>query len=353
MKTTTRNIAWSLLTLLTLALTTLPTLAVSPDNLPARRVRNGIIIVDTGATVRAIEPFKPGKDNGAGWAFAVSKYAQTFPDVQVYSMVIPNAVAYYCPDTATTWTSQERPAIEAIHRLLDQRVKAVDIYPVLLEHTAEPIYSRTDHHWSPLGAYYAAQEFARVAGVPFMPLEEYERHVVRDYVGSMYNFSHDKAVKQAPEEFVYYVPQGVDYQASRVVYKRVTKRVRHGRRRYTTHSYLQESPQEEYEFFRDYADGSSAAYCTFMGGDNNTTSVRTSTPGGRRLLILKDSYGNALPGYLFGSFEEIHVVDCRYFTRNIGDFIQRHGITDILFANNLIHASMPRTAEAYQQYLRQ
>ena len=68
-------------------------------------------------------------------------------------------------------------------------------------------------------------------------------------------------------------------------------------------------------------------------------------------MILKDSYGNALPGYLFSSFEEIFVVDCRYFTENIRKFVTGHQITDILFANNLIHASSKKTTLSYENYL--
>ena len=114
-----------------------------------------------------------------------------------------------------------------------------------------------------------------------------------------------------------------------------------------------QSEPKAVDFFRDYPDGSAAAYCTFMGGDTNTTSVTTSTKNGRRLMILKDSYGNALPSNLFSSFEEIHVVDCRYFLQNMVDFVKDHAITDILFANNLIHASAVKTTEAYERYLTQ
>ena len=35
------------------------------------------------------------------------------------------------------------------------------------------------------------------------------------------------------------------------------------------------------------------------------------------------------------------------------DFVNHHAITDILFANNLIHASMEKTCQAYQRYLTQ
>ena len=42
-------------------------------------------------------------------------------------------------------------------------ITSVDICPVLKQHTEENIYCRTDHHWQPLGAYYAAKTFAEAA----------------------------------------------------------------------------------------------------------------------------------------------------------------------------------------------
>jgi hypothetical protein len=267
-------------------------------------------------------------------------------------MIIPNAVAFYCPDTAKTWTDAELPAIRNIISRLSADVKPVDIFETLQAHVEEPIYSRTDHHWAPLGAHYAAQRFAEVAEVDFKDLSEYEPRVIHDYVGSMWTFSRDKAVKEAPEEFVYYVPRDSSFSATRITYKKVSKRVGRKRKRRTI-SWLTASEPEAFSFFRNYEDGSSAAYCVFMGGDTNTTSVVTQTKNNRHLLILKDSYGNALPSNLFSSFEEIHVVDCRYFLQNMIEFVKTHAITDILFANNLIHASAPKTVQAYERYLTQ
>ena len=59
-----------------------------------RRVRNGIILVDSGKTVRAIEPYKGNMESVAAYAGVVNKYKRTFPNVNVYCMVIPNAVAF-------------------------------------------------------------------------------------------------------------------------------------------------------------------------------------------------------------------------------------------------------------------
>ena len=319
---------------------------------PARRVRSGIILVDTGKTVRAIEPYKANYENGKAYAHIVNKYKRTFPNANVYCMIIPNAVAFYCPDTAKIWTDAERPAINNILSNLSNDVKSVDIFDTLQSHVEEPIYSRTDHHWAPLGAFYAAKHFAEVADLDFKDLSAYEPRVIHDYVGSMWTFSRDKAVKEAPEEFIYYVPRDSSFSATRITYKKMSKRVGRKKRRRTI-SWLSASEPEPFSFFRNYEDGSSAAYCVFMGGDTNTTSVVTQTKNGRHLLILKDSYGNALPSNLFSSFEEIHVVDCRYFLQNMVEFVKAHAITDILFANNLIHASSPKTVQAYERYLTQ
>ena len=68
--------------------------------------------------------------------------------------------------------------------------------------------------------------------------------------------------------------------------------------------------------------------------------------------MLKDSFGNAIPGYLFESFEEVHVVDFRYFTYNIKDYVAENGITDILMANNISQVCSGAIGAAYKQFLK-
>ena len=90
-----------------------------------------------------------------------------------------------------------------------------------------------------------------------------------------------------------------------------------------------------------------------MGGDSKITQVRTSTKNGRRLIILKDSFGNMLPGYLFYSFEEIHVIDGRYFTKDMVAYVNENKITDILFANNIFSAYSNSTCNKYRRFINQ
>ncbi|MDE5741992.1 MAG: hypothetical protein K2H90_06040, partial [Oscillospiraceae bacterium] len=227
-----------------------------------------------------------------------------------------------------------------IYANLKNGVQPVDVYTPLSRHVDEPIYFRTDHHWSSLGAYYAAKQFAETADVPFSDLSEYDEKVVDGYVGTMYSYSEDIVIKQNPEDFVYYVPKNVEYTT-------------------TYHNYILGDNntivgmQEPYDanFFIDFSNSKSMLYCTFMGGDAKITHVKTSTRNGRKLAIFKDSYGNALPQFLFGSFEEIFIMDMRFFTYNAIDYIKENGITDLLFANNAFHATTKSTVTHYENFL--
>lgn len=302
----------------------------------------GIIVTGSGKNVRALMAFGGSSKGCVGYARAANLYRSTFPGVRVYCMLIPTAVEFYCPDKAKRISRPQYPNIRATYALLDPGVTPVDAYTPLGRHAAEDIYLRTDHHWAPLGGYYAAEAFAKAAGVPFRALSSYDRKVVRGYVGSMYAYAKDAALKNAPEDFVYHVPRDVKYTVTYTDYT-IDKNYR----------VTAEGRPHRGIYFQHYRDGSPGAYCTFMGGDTRLAVIRTSTPGNRRLIILKDSFGNTLPGYLFYSFSEIHVIDSRYFLRNMKTYVAENKITDILFANNIFKAYSSHIYGAYLRFLTQ
>lgn len=308
----------------------------------AKIANAGIMIVGTGDSVRALMIFGSSTRVGNAYAEAANTYKKTFPGVNVYCMAIPTSSEFYCPMSAKKYNRPQLPVINKVYSLLDEDVTAVDVYTPLATHAHEDIYLRTDHHWSALGAYYAAQAFAQAAGAPFRDLSGYERRVVHGFVGSMYGYSGDIAIKHAPEDFVYYIPTECEYTTTYTDY--VLDENFH---------IVGEKKPTKGPFFFHYRDGNGGAYSTFMGSDKRIVVVRTSTPGGRRLLILKDSFGNALPGYLFYSFSEIHVIDSRYFLRNMKDYVRENGITDILFANNIFNVSSGKYSRKYITMLEQ
>lgn len=315
---------------------------IESDDSNPHKTASGIIIIGSGENVRAMSAF-----NGSAWALqeyanVANQYAKVFEgQAKIYVMPIPYSSEYYGTAVTGQWTRSQRNTITTCFNNLNKGVMAVDIDGILRQHADEPIYSRTDHHWAPLGAYYAAKKFAEVAGVEFRSLQNYESRTIHGFLGTMYKFSKDTLVKNAPEDFTYYMPRDVHYETTFVDYT-----LDKSRRRIATESAPHEAP-----FFREYKDGSPNAYMTFMAGDTHLVKVNTSTKTDRHLLVLKDSYGNAIPGYLFYGFSQIHVIDCRYFNQNIVKYVKENNITDILFANNIGHATSLKTTEMYKKYL--
>lgn len=309
----------------------------------AKMANRGIVIAGHGPETRALMVFGGSGKGKSAYAEAVNEYGRVLGSgVKVYAMVIPTSIEFYCPDKVKGKTNSQLATIKNIYSQLSDSVKAVDAYTPLGQHAAEPIYLRTDHHWAPLGAYYAARQFAQVAKVKVPDLKRYDRHVIHDFVGTMYGYSKDIAIKNAPEDFVYYTPKDTSYTTTYIVYDLDSKfRV------------VGEHAPTKGKFFYKFKDGSGMAYSTFMGSDRKTTVVRTGVGNGRKLMVIKDSFGNAFPGYMFESFEEVHVLDFRYFNRNLQQYVKEYGITDVVLFLNVFNAYSSSVARKFSHLLYQ
>ncbi len=293
----------------------------TPENdAPEREgeLSNNILIVDN----RGIMLFGGWETMGENYANILNRYQEQLPDVNMYSMVVPTVCSFYTPEEFQHLITSEKANIDYINSCLNG-VHPVDAYGALERHKDEPIFMRTDHHWSSLGAFYAAEEFSATARVPFVSLDEYERHSKEGYVGTLYGYTNNIILKENPEEFFWYVPKA-DF----------------------TTTYYNRSFASPYEgsMFMDIENTAPVSwYMTYIAGDDHIVKVDTEIPNGRRLCIIKDSYGNALIPFLTSSFETIYVVDMRYFDLNAISFMREQGITDVLFAMNSYSANGPNT----------
>ncbi len=287
-----------------------PSLSEDPVDPEEELRKNGIIVLGSGKNTRAIMMYYGSNAATAEYVASLNRYKEALGSgVNVWSMIIPTAVSYYLPEKYQKYTFSQKENIDYSIPLL-KNVKNVDAYGALLAHVNEPIITRTDHHWAPLGAYYAAERFAQDAGVPFAPLSSYQK-VDRDgYVGTMYAYTGDVKLKNNPEVFTYYKPAN-SYST-------------------TYYSTSFRNPQASSLFF-EWVD-ISYAYGVFLGSDQQIAVIDTDCKNGRTLLVVKDSYGNALIPFFTGSFEKIIVTDYRYFDLNLVSFCREQGVTDLLFA---------------------
>ena len=289
-----------------------------PDQKDYRKIdaewetENGVLVVNQDGHYRAMELF--GGGDGVAYVDALNDLRGKLDEnIKMYSMIAPLASQYYLPANYSDYSADQKEYIDDLSTRLDKGITSVDIVSVLKKHTEEPIYSRTDHHWMPLGAYYATREFAKAAGVEFKELSTYTPETIQGFVGTMYAFSgNDIRINNDPEDFTYYIPDNYDKCAF---------------------DFYDTAFNYDYtgSYFKEVGDPQSNAYLTFFGGDEQIVKIRSNVKNGRKLIVVKDSYGNAEPGYLMNSFEEIYIVDMRYFDLNLVDFIQQMKITDVLF----------------------
>lgn len=306
----------------------------------AKVANAGIIVAGNAPNARAMMAFGGSEKSAATFISTVNKYAETFPNQNIYVLVAPSSGEYYMPEKVKSRNKPEGPMLENIKQNIAPGVKYVNAHDALKLHAHEDIFLRTDHHWAPLGAFYAAEQLAKTANVPFKGLDSYDQNVVHRFVGSMYGYSKDISVKNSPEDFVYYTPKGLDYTTTFVTYN-------------TNKAFQVTGVSAPYKssYFKKYSDGNGSAYCTFMGGDQHLVHVQTGTPSNRKLLIIKDSFGNAIPGYMFYSFSDVHVVDFRYFNRNMKKYVEENGITDIAFVFNVFNVCNSTTFKKVERFL--
>lgn len=243
---------------------------------------------------------------------SVNAFAKDLEGIaQVYSMVVPTNGEFYCPEEYREYNASQLDDIKYIEQNLDKSIKSVNCYDVLLRHKDEDfLYFRTDHHWQALGGYYAAREFAEAANVPFKELNEqnYTKKVIEGFVGSRYGTTGDANLLNDPDDFIYYVPKN-DFQTY-----------------YYDMSYNYDG---KFPFFVPQEPRN--AFGTYMGSDKKIVRVETDVKNGRKLMVIKDSYGDVEIPFYMGSFEQIYVTDVRFFDLNAIDFIKQQGITDVLF----------------------
>ena len=258
------------------------------------------------------------------YAAALGKYQQVLGDsVQIYNLVVPSAIEFYLPQKYKDKgiTADEKENIDYLYGLMDPKIKTVDAYSSMMEakDAGEYIYFRTDHHWTVRGAYAAYEAFCKEAGFEPVPLEDMEKRVIENFVGTLYGQTQDAVLRDNPDYVEYFIPPMET----------------------ETYRYVKNEPYTPYAstIFAEYATGGVNTYSVFLHGDLPLTHIKTQANTGRKIVVVKESFGNAFSPFMVSHYDEVFIVDQRYFQLGLIDFIQQNGVTDLLFINNIFAAN--------------
>jgi DHHW protein len=267
--------------------------------------KSSSIIVYEG---RAIQLFGSTNEISKRYAEMVNLYKQTFDSLTIYCMIAPTPIDFYLPKEYKRSSNNEKNNIQFVREQLDSNVVFADAYSEIAKHTDRYIYFNTDHHWTGLGAYYAYRGFCLSAGLDPYELNQFEKKKIRKkFLGSLYGITLDKRLRDMKDSVEYYklpIP---------------TKSFRYN---------MDSSRFEKMNLFSNVAN-----YANFLGGDHPLVRIESDV-NTEKLLVIKDSFGNAVAPYLALHFGTVYVMDYRYYDVNLPDFVKTHGITAIMFLHN-------------------
>lgn len=267
---------------------------------------------------KAVELFKFNKPNFDYYAEVINKYNDKLGGkIPIYSLIAPTASEFVKLRNYKGITDSQNYAIEYLNTKLNHGITAVNTYDILNKHKDEYIYFRTDHHWTALGAYYGYSAFIQSKNEKPEPLEKYKSIKIDNFLGASYSKTMDKSLEKNPDTLYAYIPF-VNYKY------------------YMYHYY---KCNEANIIDMKYAQTKKDKYLVFLSsGDATWAVIKTGIKNGKKLLVVKDSYGNSFVPYLLPHYEEIYVVDPRFYDfdtieMNVIDFIGSKGINEVLFVN--------------------
>lgn len=281
------------------------------------------------ANKRAMEIFGYYDSMLENYASHINKVAKSVgPYANVYSLVAPTSIEFYGTREYRTGSHSQRDAIGSAYKMMDSSVHTVDAYSSIVSHTDEYLYFRTDHHWTARGAYYAYRAFCESSGNTPVDLKSYSDTgtVEGDFLGTLYNLTDSEVLASNPDHVEYFMPKGVDGRIYQSAY--MTDGI------------------DFYIVARAVA--SSNKYLAFIAGDQPLEKITTSVKNGRKIIVLKESYGNAFVPFLCNNYEEIYVVDPRELTFSLKDFVQEHDIDDVLLINYAFGLANPTYLSALE-----
>jgi hypothetical protein len=282
------------------------------DLLSGRQVTKDILVAKGD---RLVEKPNVPSETTAGKMAILNRFAASLGrDLDL--MIVPSA-GFVLEDTIQGLHGDytDDAIIADIYALAGEGMNTVDLIPTF-QKADDPgaLYYRTDHHWTSLGAYEAYSYYLGLKGRTVPGKSEYTVETVEGFQGTTYSRSGLWLTPAEPVE-LWHLP-GVTPTVT--VYQNAADT---------------EGTAHEGLFFRDQLTQDNK-YTVYLGG--NQGMVRIHNPEGEgKILVIRDSYSNCLGAFLAGSYEEVILVDLRYWRTPVSQLVESENIDDVLVCYSL------------------
>jgi hypothetical protein len=247
------------------------------------------------------------------YAEVLNAYMDVLPEnTRMFSLISPVKVEFMGERYASVNSSQIS-TINYINTLLSDKIIPVDAHKLLSEHSDEYIFFRTDHHWTAFGAYCAYLAFAEAAGLEPVTIDNYIENAIEGFIGSLAVGTRNRTILSHPDTVYFYtLNNGMEFSVN-----------------------MHTIP----------SDLSTLSYRIFLGGDRDYYTFNSTNENARTLVVVKDSFANALIPWLAPHYETIAVIDPRQFTGSVIEILEDFDDADLLFVNYIPATTMSELIE--------
>ncbi len=191
--------------------------------------------------------------------------------------------------------------------LSETDVKNVDVTDVLSKYKDNYLYYRTDHHPTSNGAFVIYNGLSQALGYTPLTTEDFKIYdVTRAFLGTTYS----KALKNVTPDIV------TEYKPLETPRFRVR--------------FPYDNKKTESMYFPEHLTKKDK-YSYFLDGNHALTVIESPNKNGKNLAVLRDSYANTVVPMIANHFENIHMIDLRYYNDDIIAYLSENDIDEVLF----------------------
>ena len=233
--------------------------------------------------------------------------------VDVSFLLVPNAVSVMSDKLpAVTQTDDQLESEKYISSILSDRINLCFPYDQLKDAAkSTQVFYKTDHHWTPDGAYRAYQQFCTLKNLTPFDCNVYTKITVPDFYGTHYSAT--RRWNAQADSFSYY-----DLPNQMTVYK--------------VNGEADYEPVKTEGLMNLAKLDTRDKYGAFLDGNNGYSVIEGNGTGS--ILVVKDSYANSFIPYLTANYAKIGVVDFRGLAYGLDSTIEKEGYDQILILYN-------------------
>lgn len=217
----------------------------------------------------------------------------------VMESIIPDNAPSYCDDYIFSFAENTLSHT----KLIDVRNSLRNSFE-----NGDSLYYKTDHHLTSLGCYTLYSEFMKSSDSVARKKDDFRVEICDNFCGttrasSGYFLTKGEKIElwHSGENLRVSVSDGKEYKKS----------------------------QNDF-FFREHLEKDDK-YPVFADGNHALTRIENTEKEGKNLLIIKDSYAHCTANFLSCEYQNIYMIDLRYYRLPVSEFINENEIDELLF----------------------